>query len=65
MTKQKRGCLEGFGFEFFIVEDRVKVRHSTDHSSESLFKIETRTNKKDAIAQAINNFNRSTEINNE
>lgn len=55
--------IESHGFEFFIVEDRVKVRHNTDHSTKLLFEIETGSSKKDAVYQSIIKFERITGIN--
>ena len=55
--------IESHGFEFFIVEDRVKVRHNTDHSTKLLFEIETGLNKKDSVHQGIVKFERITDIN--
>ena len=45
--------IESHGFEFFIVEDRIKVRHNTDHSTKLLFEMETGLNKKDSVHQGI------------
>ena len=55
--------IESHGFEFFIVEKRVKVRHNTDHCVDLVFEIEIGTNKKDAIHQGIVKFERITDIN--
>ena len=52
--------IESHGFEFFIVEKRVKVRHNTDHSTKLLFEMETGTTKRDAIYQGIKKFERLT-----
>ena len=55
--------IESHGFEFFIVEDRIKVRHNTDHSTKLLFEIETGLNKKDSVHQGIIKFEMTTGIN--
>ena len=52
--------IESHGFEFSIIEDRVKVRHNTDHSTKLLFEMETGTTKRDAIYQGIKKFERLT-----
>tara|TARA_R110000744_G_scaffold17129_2_gene46746 strand:+ start:1989 stop:2261 length:273 start_codon:yes stop_codon:yes gene_type:complete len=55
--------IENGGFEFSIIEDRIKVRHNTDHSTKLLFEMETGTTKRDAIYQGIKKFERITDIN--
>ena len=55
--------IESHGFEFFIVEDRIKVRHNTDHSTKLLFEMETGLNKKDSVHQGIIKFEMTTGIN--
>lgn len=55
--------IESHGFEFFIVENRVKVRHNTDHCIDLVFEIETGSNKKDAVYQSIIKFQKITGIN--
>ena len=63
--------IESHGFEFksmswdelMIVENRVKVRHNTDHCIDLVFEIETGSNKKDAVYQSIIKFQKITGIN--
>ena len=55
--------IESHGFEFFIVGNRVKVRHNTDHCIDLVFEIETGSNKKDAVYQSIIKFQKITGIN--
>jgi hypothetical protein len=55
--------IESHGFEFFIVEDRIKVRHNTDHCIDLVFEMETGLNKKDSIHQGIIKFERTIGIN--
>ena len=55
--------IESHDFEFFIVGNRVKVRHNTDHCIDLVFEIETGSNKKDAVYQSIIKFERITGIN--
>ena len=48
--------IESLGYEFFIVEDRVKVSHNTDHSIETIIDLTFGGNKRDATYQGVVEF---------
>lgn len=55
--------IESLGYEFFIVEDRVKIAHNTDHSTETIIDFTLGGSKRDATYKAvvkfINEYNRT------
>ena len=48
--------IENFGFEFIISENRVKIKHNTDHSLEELFHSETIGSKLNTTYKAVVEF---------
>ena len=48
--------IENFGFEFIISENRVKIKHNTDHSIEELFHSETIGSKLNTTYKAVVEF---------
>ena len=56
--------IENLGYEFFIVEDRVKVAHNTDNSIKTIIHFTLGGSKRDATYQAvvgfINKYNKQT-----
>ena len=48
--------IESLGYEFFIVEDRVKVSHNTDHSIETIIDLTFGGSKRDATYQGVVEF---------
>ena len=55
--------IESLGYEFFIVEDRVKIAHNTDHSTETIIDFTLGGSKRDAtynaVVKFINEYNRT------
>lgn len=52
--------IEHLGYEFFIVEDRVKVSHNTDHSIETIIDLTSRSKLNatyNAVVEFINQYN--------
>ena len=48
--------IENFGFEFFIVEDRVKIAHNTDHSIDVIIDFTSGRGKNETAYQAVVEF---------
>ena len=48
--------IESLGYEFFIVEDRIKIAHNTDHSTETIIDFTLGGSKRDATYQAVVEF---------
>ena len=48
--------IENFGFEFLIVEDRVKIAHNTDHSIEVIIDFTSGRRKIETVYQALVEF---------
>jgi hypothetical protein len=48
--------IEGLGYEFFIVEDRIKIAHNTDHSTETIIDFTLGGSKRDATYKAVVEF---------
>jgi len=48
--------IENFGFEFIISENRVKIKHNTDHYIEDLFHLETIGSKLNTTYKAVVEF---------
>jgi cytochrome oxidase Cu insertion factor (SCO1/SenC/PrrC family) len=48
--------IENFGFEFFIVEDRVKIAHNTDHSIDVIIDFTSGRRKNETAYQAVVEF---------
>ena len=48
--------IENFGFEFFIVEDRVKIAHNTDHSIKVIIDFTSGRSKIETVYQGIVEF---------
>ena len=54
--------IENLGYEFFIVEDRVKVSHNTDHSIETIIDLTSRSKLNatyNAVVEFINQYNKN------
>ena len=55
--------IESLGYEFFIVENRVKVAHNTDHSIETIIDFTFDEGKKGAtyrgVVEFINQYNKN------
>ena len=54
--------IERLGYEFFIVEDRVKVSHNTDHSIETIIDLTSRSKLNatyNAVVEFINQYNKT------
>ena len=54
--------IECLGYEFFIVEDRVKVSHNTDHSIETIIDLTSRSKLNatyNAVVEFINEYNKN------
>jgi cytochrome oxidase Cu insertion factor (SCO1/SenC/PrrC family) len=54
--------IERLGYEFFIVEDRVKVSHNTDHSIETIIDLTSRSKLNatyNAVVEFINEYNKN------
>lgn len=50
------GNIESLGYEFFIVEDRIKIAHNTDQSIDTIINFTLGGSKKDATYQAVVEF---------
>lgn len=51
--------IENLGYEFFIVEDRIKIAHNTDHSTEIIINFTLGRNygsKREAVYQGVVEF---------
>ena len=48
--------IESLGYEFFIVEDRIKIAHNTDHSTETIINFTLGGSKRDATYKAVVEF---------
>lgn len=48
--------IESLGYEFFIVEDRVKIAHNTDHSIGTVINFTLGGSKKDATYEGVVKF---------
>jgi|TARA_B110000908_G_C10054765_1_gene357872 hypothetical protein len=48
--------IESLGYEFFIVEDRIKIAHNTDHSTETIIDFTLGGSKRDATYKAVVEF---------
>jgi len=51
--------IESSGYEFFIVEDRIKIAHNTDHSTEIIINFTLGRNygsKREAVYQGVLEF---------
>ena len=49
-------AIENLGFEFLIVENRVKINHNTDHNISNVLDFHYDGTKKQAVVQAIKKF---------
>jgi hypothetical protein len=58
--------IESLGYEFFIVENRVKVAHNTDHSIETIIDFTFGGSKRDVtyqgVVEFINQYNKDESI---
>ena len=48
--------IESLGYEFFIVEDRIKIAHNTDDSIDTIINFTLGGSKKDATYKAVVEF---------
>jgi hypothetical protein len=48
--------IENLGYEFFIVEDRVRVAHNTDHSTKTIIEFTLGGSKRDATYNGVVEF---------
>ena len=48
--------IESLGYEFFIVEDRIKIAHNTDHSIDTIINFTLGGSKREATYKAVVEF---------
>ena len=48
--------IESLGYEFFIVEDRIKIAHNTDHSIDIIINFTLGGSKREATYKAVVEF---------